>query len=617
MKTLLADLRKRNVFRVAGVYAIAAWLVMQLVNVAMPALELPGWVDGFVLLLLTGGFLIALVFAWMFDLTPDGVVRADHGATPAGGGASGADYAIVVALAALLGVSVFQAVRGPAEGAAVDAATPVVSAPASSTPAVADASIAVLPFANLSADRDQEYFSDGLAEELMTQLAQFEGLHVAARTSSFAFKGRSEDLREIGRQLNVAHLLDGSVRRSGTQLRITAQLVNVQTGYQLWTKSFERELVDVFAIQEEIATSVAEALSVALRVGEITRIPGGTTNVEAYDRYLRAMALLNRGTPPGDLLRAGDLFREAVAFDPDFAVARANYALALARTLIFVPEQTAETVAELNDVVAAALARAPDHWSAHLADILVATQRRDWSAVDAAYRKVLALGPPLDASSVTWIAVVGASLGRITEVVRALQEARRADPLSIDVAGMLQQNLFLADRLAESQADYERSLDLPGAREMPEHVALMRIWSSGDRPRVEAQFRRFLEYLTLPMPVLNELAEVLDDPAAARVLLARAYQDPANQDSTRMMFIAWHAAHFGDDALAGAALRRALVDMNGTFVPAIWFPDLARYRQTQEFKQLVRDLQLYDYWRATGNWGDRCRPLGAEDFECK
>jgi tetratricopeptide (TPR) repeat protein len=416
--------------------------------------------------------------------------------------------------------------------------------------------------------------------------------------------------------LNVAHLLDGSVRKSGTQLKITAQLVNVQTGYQLWTKSFERELVDVFAIQEEIATSVAEALSVALRVGEITRVPGGTTNLEAYDRYLRAMALLNRGTPPGDLLRAADLFREAVAFDPGFAVARANQALALARILIFVPEQTEETIAELNEVVASAVASAPDHWSAHLAGIFLATQRRDWNAVDAGYRKILALGSAPAGNAASWTAVVLASMGRHGEAIRGLQEARRADPLSIDVAGMLEQNLYVAGRPAEARAEYERTLTLPGSHEMPEHVELMRIWSSGDSARTAAQFRRFLEHLTLPMPVLSEVAAVLDDPAAARALLARAYEDPANQDPTRMMFIAWHAAHFGDDALAGAALRRSLVDLNGTFVPAIWFPDLARYRKTTEFKQLARDLKLYEFWRETGSWGDHCRPLGAEDFEC-
>lgn len=613
MKTLLADLRKRNVFRVAGMYAIAAWLVMQLVDVAMPALELPGWVDGFVLLLLTAGFLIALVFAWMFELGPDGIVRADPSAAPApGAGASTADYAIVATLVALLCVSIFQAVRGPAEAARADAVP--TATPAAGT---AEASIAVLPFENLSADRDQDYFSDGLAEELMTHLAQLEGLHVAARTSSFAFKERSQDLREIGRQLNVAHLLEGSVRKSGAQLRITARLANVQTGYELWSQTFDRELVDVFAIQEEIATSVAEALSVALGVGEITRIPGGTTNVEAYDRYLRAMALLNRGMPPGDLLRAADLFREAVAFDPNFAVARANQALALARILIFVPEQTEETIAELNDVVASALARAPNHWSAQLAAIILAVQRRDWAAVDASYRKVLDLSLEQDGTAATWIAVVLASMGRTTEAVRGLQEARRSDPLSLDVAGMLQQNLMLAGRFAESQAEYERSLDLPGSREMPEHVALMRVWNGGDAARTDTQFARFLEHLTLPMPVLNEVAKVAQDPAAARALLARAYEDPANQDSTRMMFIAWHAAHFGDDALAGTALRRALIDLNGTFVPAIWFPDLARYRQTAEFKQLARDLKLYDYWRSSGNWGDHCRPVGAEDFECK
>ncbi len=616
MKTFLADLRKRNVFRVAGVYSIAAWLIMQLVDVFMDALELPSWVDGFVLLLLIAGFLIALVFAWMFELGPDGIVRTERANAPVGTNAGRADYAVVAVLTALLGVSIFQAVRAPSVGGTSSTlAAPSSGSEARSTEADR-ASIAVLPFANLSADLDQEYFSDGLTEELMTQLARFGGLHVAARTSSFAFKGRNEDLREIGRQLGVAHLLEGSVRRAGTQLRVTARLVNAQTGFRLWAGSFDRELDDVFAIQEEIATAVADTLSVALQVGEITRIPGGTTNVEAYDRYLHAIALLNRGTPPDDLLRAVELFRQALALDPSFAVARANQALALARTLIFVPEQSEQTAAELDEVLATALDRAPDHWSSHVAAVLAAGQRRDWLAVDAGYRKLVELAPPPDSSAASSLAVAIASMGRNAEVIRALLDARRADPLSIDVAAMLQQNLYVAGRIAESQADYERTLDLSGAREMPEHVALMRVWASGDAARTEAQFRRFLEYLTIPMPVLNELVEVLGDSAAARALLARAYEDPANQDSSRMMFIAWHAAHFGDDALAGAALRRALVDLKGSFVPAIWFPDLARYRKTPEFEQLARDLGLYDYWRATGDWGDHCRPVGSDDFEC-
>ena len=618
MKKLLADLRQRNVFRVAGVYAIAAWLIMQLVDVLMSALELPSWVDGFVLLLLIAGFLIALVFAWLFELGPDGIVRSDRGAVPAGASPGRTDYAIVAALVAVFGVSIFQVMRGTepsASAASVPSAAATERAPRV-TELAADASIAVLPFTNLSSDADQEYFSDGLAEELMTKLARIAGLQVAARTSSFAFKGRNEDSREIGRRLGVAHLLEGSVRKAGNELRITAQLVNAQTGYQLWAENFDRQLVDVFAIQDEIATAVAEALSVALRVGEITRIPGGTTNVEAYDRYLRGLALLNRGIPPDDLIAAGELLREALEIDPEFSVARANYALTLARMLIFVPEQSEQVRAELEEVVATALERAPEQWGGHIAGLLVASGNRDWTAADAAYRRMKALEAPPGWSGASSLAVILASMGRHGDAIRELLEARRADPLSLDVAGMLQQNLFVAGRVAEATADYGRTLDFPGQRDSVEHVALMMLWNSGDAARVEAQYRRFLEYQTIPMPVLEEVADVLDDPAAARALLARAFADPAYQDSSRLMILAWHAAHFGDDALAGAALRRAFVDLNGTFVPAIWFPQLARYRKTPEFKELVRDLKLVEYWRESGNWGDHCRPIGADDFEC-
>ena len=620
MKRLLADLRQRNVFRVAGVYAIAAWLIMQLVDVLMSALELPRWVDGFVLVLLIAGFLIALVFAWLFELGPDGIVRSDRGAVPAGAAPGRTDYAIVAALVAVFGVSIFQVMHGTGPGDSASAAgVPSAAATEPSSPVpqpVPAPSIAVLPFTNLSSDTDQEYFSDGLAEELMTQLARIAGLQVAARTSSFAFKGRNEDSREIGRRLGVAHLLEGSVRQAGNELRISAKLVNAQTGYQLWAENFDRELVDVFAIQDEIATAVAEALSVALRVGEITRIPGGTTNVEAYDRYLRGLALLNRGIPPDDLIAAGGLLREALEIDPDFSIARANYALTLARMLIFVPEQNAETRAELEGVVAAALERAPEQWGGHIASLLVASGNRDWAAADAAYRRIEALDAPPGWSGASSLAVILASMGRHGDAIRGLLAARRADPLSLDVAGMLQQNLFVAGRTAEARADYERTLDFPGQRDSVEHVALMMIWDSGDSARIEAQYRRFLEYQTIPMPVLEEVADVLADPAAARALLARAFADPAYQDPSRLMILAWHAAHFGDDALAGAALRRAFVDLNGAFVPAIWFPQLARYRTTTEFKELVRDLKLVEYWRESGNWGDHCRPFGPDDFEC-
>jgi len=622
MKRLLSELRRRNVFRVAGVYAIAAWFIMQLVDVLMNALELPSWVDGFVVLLLVAGFLVALVFAWMFELGPDGIVRTERMSSEAmGTGARPADYAIVVALVALLGVGVFQAARGPADATGTASANGTPSAQRAEgveaePPIDGGPSIAVLPFTNLSSERDQEYFSDGLTEELITQLARFNGLRIAARTSSFAFKDRNEDTRAIGRQLGVTHVLDGSVRKSGMELRIAARLVDAQTGFQLWSRSFDAPLVDVFAIQEQIGKDVADTLGVALGVSDVTTMPGGTTNVEAYDRYLRAMALLNRGTPPGDLQRAAELFHQAVDLDSGFAVARANQALALSRMLIFVPEQTEQTLAELNDVVASALEHAPNHWSSHLARILTASLRRDWFAVDESYRKVLALPTPPDPTAASSLAVVPASMGRNAEAIRGLQKARRDDPLSIDVAAMLQQNLFVAGRIGESQADFERTLDLPGAHEMPEHVALMRVWSGDDPKAVEAQFRRFLDQLTIPMPAFQDLANVLDDPVAARTVLSRAFADPTYQDPTRLMFIAWHAAHFGDDELAGAALRRSLVDMNGMFVPAIWFPDLARYRKTSEFKQLARDLKLYDYWRATGNWGDHCRPVGADDFEC-
>jgi adenylate cyclase len=198
-------------------------------------------------------------------------------------------------------------------------------------------SLAVLPFVDMSPEHNQEYFSDGLSEELLNQLAQIKELRVTGRTSSFSFKGRNEDLRAIGEKLGVANLLEGSVRKEGNHLRITAQLINAKDGTHLWSQTFDRELTGVFAVQEEIAMAVSGALSITLDVGEMSREKGGTTNVEAYDKYLRARKLyLESG--PKETVQAAQTFRDALVLDPNFGRGWLGLYDALRYTLINVPE---------------------------------------------------------------------------------------------------------------------------------------------------------------------------------------------------------------------------------------------------------------------------------------
>ena len=208
-----------------------------------------------------------------------------------------------------------------------------------------EVSLAVLPFVNLSSDPEQEYFSDGLSEELLNQLAQIRKLRLTARTSSFSFKGKNEDVRVIGEKLGVGNVLEGSVRKDGTQLRITAQLINTRDGSHLWSQTYDRQLAGIFALQEEIAKDVAQALSIRLDVGEVTRAQGGTNNVEAYDKFLQAAAVGRQGLTLANSRKETQLYRDALALDPNFALA----GYALYQALIFATVFTEESAAALRE----------------------------------------------------------------------------------------------------------------------------------------------------------------------------------------------------------------------------------------------------------------------------
>jgi TolB-like protein len=306
-----AELKRRNVLRVGAVYLAAAWLLAQIGDVVAQAFSAPAWPMRVLLVLLALGLPVVLIVAWLFELTPEGLkltreVAVEASITHATG--RRLDRVLTGMIALLIVVLVADRwwpssmASKPADLGPVPAAFGGAAKPAPS--AGSEKSVAVLPFVNLSSDPEQEYFSDGLSEEILNQLAQIAELRVTARTSSFFFKGKNEDLRVIGQQLNARYLLEGSVRKAGNELRITAQLVDAAAGSHLWSRTFDRTLNDVFAIQEEIAMAVSGAMSVSLDVGAMARTRGGTTNLEAYDKYLRAHALDRQRGTSDDLVQA-------------------------------------------------------------------------------------------------------------------------------------------------------------------------------------------------------------------------------------------------------------------------------------------------------------------------
>jgi TolB-like protein/Tfp pilus assembly protein PilF len=322
------ELRRRNVFKVAIVYSAVAWLLLQVSDTLGPALHLPEWFISAVAFLLILGFPVAIIFAWAFELTPEGLkaeTKPDPEAAEAGHTGKNLNYVAVAVLVLAVGYFVIDKVVLDTGQDAADTATPDQVAqpqPAEIESDKVDNSIAVLPFVNMSSDKEQEYFSDGLSEELLNLLARIPELKVAARTSSFSFKGKDVGVPEIASRLKVAHVLEGSVRKHGNQLRITAQLIQADNGYHLWSETYDRELDNVFEIQEDIATAVVDALRITL-LGEVPETR--KTDPVAYQLFLEGQ-YLKRQISYDSLNRAIEVFKQAVEIDPAYAPAWAELA---------------------------------------------------------------------------------------------------------------------------------------------------------------------------------------------------------------------------------------------------------------------------------------------------
>jgi TolB-like protein/tetratricopeptide (TPR) repeat protein len=317
--SLVSELRRRNVFRVVLAYLVVGWLLTEVLTTILPTLGAPGWAARAVILIFAFGFIPAVVFSWFYELTPEGIKR-DHkfdGDQRVGARAvKKLDHiAIATTIVLVILIGLFSARQTSDDTPAFDGE-------------VSSASVAVLPFVNMSKDEDNEYFSDGLTETLLHMLTQVPGLKVAARTSSFAFKGKNVSIQEIARALDVAHVLEGSVQQVGDRVRITAQLIRASDGFHVWSSNFDRQLDDIFGIQDEIAEKVGYALSESLLgAGGGSQMAGlATTNPDAYDLYMQARK--ERVTYSyGGLRAAEDLLKGALLIDPDFVDAKTELAM--------------------------------------------------------------------------------------------------------------------------------------------------------------------------------------------------------------------------------------------------------------------------------------------------
>lgn len=428
-----SELKRRNVFRVGAAYVVLGWVVIQVTDTVAPALGLPDWTLALVTWIGIVGFPFALLLAWAFELTPEGIKReheVDRSQSITHVTGRKLDFAIIGLLVVALGFVVWDSyLSEPGEVVATEIpAESAEPAPVEQTPA----SIAVLPFVDMSADKDQEYFSDGISEELLNLLARVPGLKVAGRTSSFAFKGENTDLREIGAMLNVSTLLEGSVRKSGNTLRITAQLINVADGFHLWSDTYDRELTDVFAIQDEIAAAVVEQLKIKL-LG--TAPKAQRVDPEAYALFLRANQLYSRYGHDFD--QSIVLYQQALAIEPNFAAAWSAMADAYIDQTFLGRIPTPEGIGQARDAANKALTIDPEHAPAHSTLGWIANRYdNDLTAAARHYEQALALAP-----ADTWILQSAASfaavLGQVESSIALVEFLVTRDPKNPTLYGNL------------------------------------------------------------------------------------------------------------------------------------------------------------------------------------
>ncbi len=430
--SLFSELRRRNVFRVAAAYLVVGWLLTEVASTLLPMFGAPGWVARALVIVIAIGFVPLLIFSWAYELTPEGLKRESLvNRVESITWQTGRKLDLVTITAVVLGV-VFLAWMRLSPNVPVPGTEAVTAGPV-------EASVAVLPFVNMSGNAENEYFSDGLTETLLHMLAQVPELRVAARTSSFAFKGQDKDIREIALALRVAHVLEGSVQRAGDRVRITAQLIRANDGFHVWSENYDRTLDDIFGIQDEIATKVGTSLSDSLLGARDRAIEGvATKNISAYDMYLQALAELAKGSY-GSLQAAEGLLKDALSQDPEFLDAKTELARNYLDQMLTGLVDLDEAVPAVEALAGQVLAKRPGH-ARTMATLIWARDYQTYFAgnLDVLATSVdllrdLAIAEPGELEPKLVHARYLSLLRRDEEALLQLQEARELDPLNPEI----------------------------------------------------------------------------------------------------------------------------------------------------------------------------------------
>jgi adenylate cyclase len=588
-----AELKRRKVFKVGAAYLVVAWLSVQAASIGFPAFDAPPWALRIFILIALLGFPIAVVMAWVFDITREGV-KLDSQTSGSKGLFGAAALLVVLALGwYFYGQPSFR--KGDV-----------------TTPAVADRnSIAVLPFTNISGKPDENYFSDGMTEELLNVLAKVPQLKVVARTSVFQFKDKGGDIREIGRKLGVTNIVEGSVRRDGPEVRITAQLVRVADGFHIWSETYDRKLERVFALQDEIAQRIGAALKLSLGVAApvATRTP---IDPEAYDEYLKGRALLRQRQ---DLPAAIAHFKKAVAKAPEFAAGWSSLSLTYEVSFWYTPHMTAAFQTEMLAGEKAAAERAaalePDAAPTEHALGNLARSQFNYALAEGHYLRAMQIDPSYPDVREDYAELLY-EVGRMEDSARAARQLVQLDPYFVVGWVRLRDAASALDRRDDVEKSVQRVRSITsgmfaGKAGLLNYALDYGRWDEA-RAALAEMVSRWPKDAAFAQTLLPwALGESDVDPVKLRAAIADAPEGEASRYFIARQDIDGYNAD---------------IEGQGAILQAYYFANLYSSRpaghamlRDPRVKAMIVRFGFPAYWREKG-WPAGCRPLGETDFEC-
>ncbi len=601
--SLFEELKRRNVIRVAVLYLVSSWVLLQLTDVLSSLLNVPESAGSIVVLLLILGFIPVVIFAWVYEMTPEGVKREvdvdrSQSLTPNTGKKINTLIVILLtlAIAGLVADRLIPKSSVDTNAATVDS----VEAPLPTD----DRSIAVLPFADLSQNQDQQYFTDGLSEELLNLLVRVDELRVASRTSSFAFRGSTLGIREISKALNVGHVLEGSVRKDGDRIRITAQLIEAGTDRHLWSENFDRELVDIFAIQDEIANAIVKALTGELGMGgeRAVTVEAATESLDAYEMYLTARELFIKRENLQESIR---LFNKAIELDPKFARAWAGLAAVEVVSSGWLAGDGIDHFSLAKAAADQALSLDPD-LSMPLAVLGHVLSNVDMNMTASLDHLAAAIErDPKNATAWLWLGIRQMFLGFMDEAIVSLNECLAIDPGYQNC----RQHLAMAYLY---KGDNETALRL--VNESLEHNfhSTTSLFVSTYVRAGHREVALLIADITTQLsgaPVI-EWIRAIENPDADNSSGYARLKNWEAQASAGLTIANWIPAAL----LTFRAYDELVADVeNSAWI--VWHPDGDEFRTTPQFKTVVRKAGYYSYWKERG-FPPHCRPVGDDDFEC-